>query len=151
MKNIYAAQNTEEHRDNEGDGPEDETFDAIFTEILHIHLQPREEHYIIKSHLPEKLETAVPFKNVEPELPDQNTRQNHPDNVRNPQFPEQDRHKKDDDHHNEKYPRGVSDGQAEIYGSEQSHWVLIWKPLRAETHKNSKNGENNNAGKSKNG
>ena len=95
------------HRDDEREQAEDEALDLVLAEVLHVHLQACKEHYVVKPHLAEELEAAVPFKDIEPVLPYCDAGKDHPYDVGNFQFAEDNGSEKDDDQHYEEDPNGV--------------------------------------------
>ena len=97
----YAERQHPEHQ-----GPRD-----VLLQVLQVHFKTGQEHDVIDAHLAEKLETAVPLEDVEPVLADDDTGQNHADDVRNAQAPQDDGSKENDHQHQEEYPGGVGNGQ----------------------------------------
>ena len=102
------------HADAEGDAerqhPEYQSLPDVLLQVLQVHFQTGKEHDVVDTHLAEELETAVPLQDVEAILADDHPRQNHADDVRNTQAPQDDGRKKDNHQHQKEYPSGVRDG-----------------------------------------
>ncbi len=98
-------------RDDEGEDAQDERLDADALEVFHVHLQSREEHDVVESHLSEKLEAAVERQEVQSVLPYGYPRQNHADNVRDAEPLKHDGREQNNRQHEEEYPCRVGDGK----------------------------------------
>ena len=88
-----------------------------------VHFESGQEHDVIKAHAPEKLKRVVAFQDVEPIFAHGNASQHHADDVGNAQFAHHDRGKKDDEHHDKEYQRGVG------YGEGREHFLsfmAVW-------------------------
>ena len=82
--------------------------------ILHVHFESGKEHDIIKSHLAKQLKTAVTCQYIESMLTDNDSCQNHTDNVRNTQPFQNNGSEQYNNQHQEKNPRRVGDRKMKI-------------------------------------
>ena len=103
------SQETKNKRKNCGESAKNQAFTPVLLKTNKVHLQSSKEHDIVDAHLPKKLKTRIAFQNVEPVFPNENSCENHTNEVRNAQFRENHRCQQDDSEHDEKHPSVVGD------------------------------------------
>ena len=111
---VQVGPHTNTQREDKGQQAQYRSFHTDTLEIFHVHFQSGQEHDIIQPHLTEKLKAAVARQNIESMFPDNDTGQNHSDDVRNTQTFQDNRSKQDNYQHQKKDPRRISDGKIYI-------------------------------------
>ena len=114
MQNGDARHISKDERHSKREQTEHTETTRIALHAFHVHLKRGKKHYIIQSHLAEKLKGVVAGQNVEAILAYSNTCKHHSYDVRNAQFAHYDRGKEDDEQHHKEYESGV--GDREIVG-----------------------------------
>ena len=104
---MYPYQHPQDERDDKSQNPENKRPAPVFLQIFQIHFQTSQEHDIVDTHFPKKFKTTVAFQNIEPIFPDNNTSQNHTNDMRYAQASQKNRSEKDNHQHKEKYPCGI--------------------------------------------
>ena len=108
----------EHHRHREGVEPENEAAPAVAPEIVHVHLQTRQEHDVQKTRRARKNDAAVAQHQVEPVGADDRTGDDEPQQVGYLQPVEQQRGPQYDGHDKHELEDGVLQRQGKVDGCE---------------------------------
>ena len=111
MKNVDVGKQTQPYGYcKDGKSHKQGTALGLF-HLLHIYLQAGKEHYIIEPHFAKQFETGIALKHIEPVGPNEQTRQNHSNDVRHTQLIEDKRRKQHNAQHTQKNPGGLGNGE----------------------------------------
>ena len=129
MQQEHRAEHAEHKRNHKREHAEKHASAEVEPQMVYVYLQPRKEHEVEQTHLPENGEARIVVEHIEAIGTHYHAGHYHAHDVRNLKPREQQRRQQDDDEHHREYGYGLCDERRGRHGGESAEQAFVKKMI----------------------